>query len=186
MNKGKLLIISGPSAGAGKDTLRTMFLQHHPDWNQPPSITTRQSRPGELQTKQMSFVSQRKFKQWQKEGKFLETDFHADHWYGTLRNPVEELLGQGKNVLLRIDVNGALEVKRQKPEAVLVFIKSENAQVLEARIRARGSETEKQIQKRLKLAEHELTFVSQFDHIIINATNKQNEALAALEAIVLN
>lgn len=184
MNKGKLLIISGLSAGVGKDTLLRMFLERHPDWYQPPSTTTRPLRPGEKDGKDMSSVTTEEFKKWQAQGKFLETDFHADHWYGTLRKPVEDLLSKGKNVVLRIDVNGTMQVKNQIPEAITVFIKAESHKVLETRIRARRSETEKQIQARLELAKRELKHEKHLDHMVINPHNRPKEALIELEKII--
>jgi guanylate kinase len=180
MKKGKLLVISGPSAGVGKDTLLTMFLERHPGWYQPVSTTTRPLRPGEKEGKDMSSITAEEFKKWQAEGRFLETDFHADHWYGTLRKPVEDLLSAGQSVVLRIDVNGSMQVKQQIPEAVTVFIEAESPEVLEARIRARRSETEEQIQSRLKLAKKELKYKKHFDHAIINSHNRHEEALAAI------
>ena len=181
MNKGKLLVISGPSAGVGKDTILRMFLERHPDWRHPPSTTTRPLRPGEKEGKDMSSVTSEEFKKWQAEGKFLETDFHADHWYGTLRKPVEDLISGGLNVVLRIDVNGSRQVKDQIPEAILVFIEAESPEVLEARIRARRSETEKQIQSRLKLAKKEIKHKKHFDHVVINPHNQHEETVKAVE-----
>jgi guanylate kinase len=186
MQKGKLAIISGPSAGVGKDTLLKLFLDKHPDWHQPPSTTTRQPREGELAGKDMNFVSHEEFEKWQKEDKFLETDFHAGNWYGTLRQPVEEFLSSGLSVILRIDVNGALIVKKKMPEAILIFIAAENPEALEARIRGRGTEDQQHIKERLELAQKEMMLADKFDKVIINATGKQADALAEIEATLLN
>ncbi|PJE65503.1 guanylate kinase [Candidatus Saccharibacteria bacterium CG10_big_fil_rev_8_21_14_0_10_47_8] len=181
MKQGKLLIISGPSAGVGKDTILRMFLEKHPDWYQPTSTTTRPLRPGEKEEKRMNSVTTETFKKWQTEDKFLETDFHAGHWYGTLREPVEKLLSEGQNVVLRIDVNGSMQIKNQMPEAVTVFIEAESPEALEVRIRERGSETEEQIQSRLKLAKKELRYKKFFDHRVVNPQNRPEEALGAVE-----
>lgn len=185
MKRGKLAVISGPSAGAGKDTLLRLFLDKHSDWRQPPSVTTRDPRPGEVAGKDMTFVSKEVFEDWQNSDKFLETDFHASHWYGTLSEPVERLRGQGQNVLLRIDVNGALIVKSKLPETTLIFIKAESPEALEARLRGRGAETEAQIQERLELSKKELLLADKFDHIVINATGKQDDALQQIESILI-
>lgn len=185
MKRGKLAVISGPSAGVGKDTLLKLFLAQHPDWHQPPSTTTRQPRAGEQVGKDMNFVSKGTFEKWQKQDKFLETDFHAGNWYGTLRLPVEELLGKGLNVLLRIDVNGALIVKKKMPEAFLIFIAAESPKALEARIRQRGTEKEQQIKERLKLAKKELMMADKFDKIVINTTNQQEKALKEIESTLV-
>lgn len=184
--KGKLAVISGPSAGAGKDTLLAMFLERHSDnWHQPVSTTTRKLRPGEKQGKEMRTVSEAEFKQWEDEGKFLETDFHAGNWYGTLKEPVEKYLNQGKNVILRIDVNGAMKLREKMPDATLIFIKAENFETLATRIRQRASESEEQIKSRLELAKHELTFEPKYDHVVINETGKLDQSLKQLEDILL-
>jgi len=181
---GKLLVISGPSAGAGKDTILKMLLDSDSSWYQPPSTTTRQLREGETEGKEMFSVSHDEFEKMQKEGKFLETDFHADNWYGTQKEPVERLLNDGKNVVIRIDVNGALQVKKLIPQAILVFITVESEQELENRIRARGTEDETEIQKRLALAKKELKLKPQFDYVVVNKAGKADEALAEVKKIV--
>lgn len=162
--------------------MRSMFLAKHPDWNQPLSTTTRAPRPHEDDLTSMNFVSRDTFEQWQKEGRFLETDFHAGNWYGTLRQPVEDLLARGQNVLLRIDVNGALQLKAKLPEARIIFLKAENQAVLESRMRERGHE-DAEVQDRLELARRELALEPQFEHVIVNRTGQQAQTLAAIEAV---
>jgi len=174
---GKLLVISGPSAGAGKDTILKMLLDSDSSWYQPPSTTTRHPRKGETDGKEMVFVSHVEFEKMQKDGKFLETDFHADNWYGTQKEPVERLLNNGKNVVIRIDVNGALQVKKLIPQAILVFITVESEKELENRIRARGTEDETEIQKRLELAKKELKLKPQFDYVVVNESGKAEQTL---------
>jgi guanylate kinase len=181
MKSGKLVVISGPSAGAGKNTLLKMFLAKHPDWHSPPSTTTRQPRPGGADGKDMQFVDVPTFEQWQKEDKFLETDFHADAWYGTLKEPVERLIRAGKSIMFVKDVRGGLKLKQAIPETILVFLNAENWEALEKRFRARGTEDETAITRRLALAKTELTYQSQFDFRIINPTGHPEKALADLE-----
>jgi guanylate kinase len=174
---GKLLVISGPSAGAGKDTILNMLLGSDSNWHQPPSTTTRQPREGETNGKEYFFVSHDEFEKMQKEGKFLEADFHAENWYGTQKEPVERFLQNGQNVVIRIDVNGALQVKKLLPQAILVFITVENEQELEKRIRARGTEDETEIQKRLQLAKKEMLLKPKFDHVVVNEAGKAEKTL---------
>lgn len=181
MQQGKLLVISGPSAGVGKDTIRAMFLAKHNAWQNPLSTTTRPARPSEAGKTEMSFTDQATFEGWQSEGKFLETDFHAGYWYGTLKDPVERLLNEGKNVLLRVDVNGALKIKQVMPGAVIVFIAPDSVENLESRIRKRAQDDEATIRRRLKLAKKELEYKDQFDHVIINPEDHPEKALADLE-----
>ncbi|HET9721578.1 MAG TPA: guanylate kinase [Candidatus Saccharimonadales bacterium] len=184
MKRGKLLIISGASAGVGKDTLVKLFLTKHPEWEKPASVVTRKPRPGEVNGVDYYFVGQSTFDKWVKNNDFLETDFHASHWYGTLRKPIEDLLSRGRDIILRKDVNGSLKIKQRIPGAILVYIDVESHDVLESRIRARSSETaetEEQIQERLKLAKKEQKFKEHFDYVIINAHNRPEEAVEAIE-----
>jgi guanylate kinase len=185
MKKGKLVVVSGPSAGVGKDTILKMFLDKHPEWHMPPSTTTRPPRPGEVDGKDMQFVDRPTFEKWQKDSKFLESILVNDNqWYGTLREPVETLLAEGKNVILRKDVRGALLIKKAIPQTKLIFITAENWEALKRRIRARGTETEEGIKKRLELAKKELTYQDKYDHIIINPTGHPEKALKQLESVV--
>lgn len=182
MNRGKLAIISGPS-GVGKDTLINEFLSRHPDWVNPPSTTTRTRREGEIAGKDMGFVDFETFQSWQNQGKFLESfQVYKGIWYGTLLEPVEKLRQEGKNVLLRIDVQGALEVKQKVTETITIFIKPESLEALRERIEQRGSETADRLAERLEVAQKELSLAEQFDNIIVNATGRQDEALVKIEA----
>lgn len=181
---GTLLVISGPSAGVGKDTILKMFLKKHTEWRQPPSTTTRNPRPGEIHGEDMNFVSLDEFKRLRDHNQFLETDFHINNWYGTLRQPIEELLANGVNVVLRKDVNGSIEIKNKIPDAIIIFIAPDSTTALEERIRARNSEDETAIVKRLELAKKEMTFKSKFDHVVINPKDHPEIALAEIENII--
>jgi guanylate kinase len=184
---GKLVVISGPSAGVGKDTVLKMFLSKHADWTMPVSTTTRKPRRGEVDGKDMQFVDKTTFEQWQKADKFLESVMVDDgNWYGTLKEPVEKAMSDGKNVVLRKDVRGALIIKQKMPEAVLVFMTAENWEVLEQRIRARGTEDEAAIARRLKLAKQELTYQDKYDFVITNPTGHPEKALAELEQTIIS
>lgn len=185
VQRGKLAILSGPSAGAGKDTMLRLFLDKHPDWHQPPSATTRGPRPGEIAGKDMNFLSMPEFIRLQKEGKFLETDFHANNWYGTMAEPVEKQLSNGVNVLLRVDVNGALIVKQKIPESILIFITVDSPEVLENRLKTRGSESDSEMTERLELAKREMLLADKFDHIVVNHDGKQDETLQEIETILI-
>ncbi len=182
--KGKLAVITGPSAGAGKDTILRIFLGNNPNWHQPVSTTTRQPRSGEIEGQDMHFIDHETFEKLQEEGQFLESDFHAKQWYGTLKQPIQDLLKSGKNVLLRKDVNGALHIKEKIPEAIVVFIKAESIKALEARLRGRQSETEQQIEERLDLARHEMTLEKYFEHVVVNRTGQVDKAAAEFEKIL--
>lgn len=183
--KGKLVVVSGPSAGVGKDTLLKMFLDKHPEWIMPLSTTTRPLRAGELNGVHMSFIDHDAFEKLRNEGKFLEAvEVDNGQWYGTLKEPVEEALEQGKNVILRKDVRGAMLIKEKMPEAKLIFINAENTDALESRIRARGTEDEVSIKRRLKLAKQEITYQNRYDKVVINKTGETQQALADLTKAV--
>lgn len=183
MHSGKLVIISGPS-GIGKDTLLSMLLNKHQDWQHPPSTTTRTPRPGESR-EDMQFISTEEFEKLRSEGAFLETvQVYGHHWYGTLKEPVLQALQKGSNVVLRVDVLGALKIKEIVPEAILIFIRPENWEVLEKRIRKRGSVDEAAIKARLERARRELPYQDKYDFVITNYDNKQEQALAQIEKAI--
>lgn len=184
MSRGILVVISGPS-GAGKDTLMSKFLEENTDWVHPPSTTTRDPRPGEEHDKDMKFVNEETFKKWQEEGRFLESiKVQSEKWYGTLKEPVERALGNGKNVMLRLDVRGAMELKERMPEAILIFLKAENLRAFKDRMRSRGSETDEQLDERIKMAETELAYEDRYDHVIVNETGKIDEAYERLNELI--
>jgi guanylate kinase len=182
---GRLVIISGPSAGAGKDTILKLFLAKHPLWVHPPSVTTRPLRPGEQAGIDMNVADRTTFQNWLRNGKFLEAFEIDGNWYGSLRQPLEELLAAGTNVILRKDVRGALLIKALLPAAATVFIRAEDEAEMAKRIRARHTESEEQIAKRLELAQTELGYQSKFDYVIVNPSGHPELALTALERAVL-
>jgi guanylate kinase len=179
--RGRLVILSGVSAGAGKDTLLKMFLKKHPDWQNPPSATTRRPRPGETDGLDYYFMEELEFKDKSQAGDFLETDFHAGSWYGTLRKPIYDILESGRDVIVRKDVNGAISIKKLIPKTIVIFIDVENADILERRLRGRQADTEEQIQRRLELAKKEQEFKDHFDHIVVNVHNHPQNALTDIE-----
>lgn len=182
--KGKLVIISGPS-GAGKDTLLAQFLKQHSNWVQPASTTTRHPRSHHVDGKTMNFISLDEFNKLKKDGAFLESvEVYDGIWYGTLREPVEAALKAGKNVILRVDVRGAMRIKQQLPEAKLVFITTGDWASLEERIRSRGTEDEQAIQRRLDRAKRELEFQDKYDRVVINRFGKIDEAVADLAVAI--
>ena len=179
------MVLSGPSAGVGKDTILKMFLQKHPDWIMPASTTTRAPRDGEVDGRDMNFIDQDTFDKWKYSNKFLEAIRVDDgKWYGTLRQPVEDALEQGKSVILRVDVKGALVIKEKIPQAFLVFMNAESIDALEARMRSRGTEDESSIVRRLDLAKKEMGYQDRYDKIVINHTGRPDQALADLEAAI--
>lgn len=178
---GKLLVISGPSAGVGKDTVLQMFKKAHPDWEQPLSTTTRSPRNGETDGVNMNFIDRETFEKKIENGEFLEYFEVTGNLYGTPKQPLEQLLNEGKSVVLRKDYQGALVIKKTMPEAVTVFLVPDDMQILESRIRSRATDSEEDIEERLELAKEELAHKNEFDHVIVNPQGHPEKALSDIE-----
>jgi len=167
ISKGKLFVISGPS-GAGKGTLREKALSNIQNLVYSISCTTRAPREGEVDGVQYRFITHEKFKEDIAENLFLEyAHVHAD-FYGTLKADVVRELDAGKNVLLEIDVQGALQVREKMPEAILIFIAPPSLEILEKRLRDRHTETEENLKLRLSNAKKELELKNKYDYVIVN------------------
>lgn len=167
MRKGNLFVISGPS-GAGKGTLVASLLKKMPDVWVSVSATTRSPRPGEVDGVNYYFLDNAEFDAIIAEGGFLEWASVHDNKYGTLRSKVEERIAQGKQVILEIDVQGAMLVRKAMPEAHLIFIEPPSMEELEKRLRGRATEPEDVIIKRLKNAKVELSYKMEYDIQLVN------------------
>lgn len=166
MSKGKLLVLSGPS-GVGKGTIVKELLKLRPTASLSVSCTTRAPRVGEVEGKSYFFLTHEKFKSLIACGGFLEYSEHFGNLYGTPKKFVEDKLSSG-DVILEIDVNGALSVKAAMPEAVLVMIAPPDKQTLYTRLRGRGTEGEDVIEKRIARADFELAQKAKYDYVIVN------------------
>lgn len=167
---GKLIVISGPS-GAGKSTVVRELLVACPlPLALSVSATTRQPRPGEINDVHYHFLSHDEFEAKRGRGEFLECKevFGRGDWYGTLQSPVTAGLAAGKWVILEIDVQGALAVRENHPEAITIFIHSGSLEELERRLRQRNTETEDSLNRRLEVARRELTYLGQYRYQVIN------------------
>ena len=164
--KGKLIIVSGPS-GSGKSTVTKIVKDK---LNIPLSIsaTTRNPRDGEIDGKDYFFLSEEEFKNKIANDEFYEYAEVHGNYYGTLKKTVEENLDKGLNVILEIDVQGALIAKEKKKDAVLVFFRTKDMDILEKRLRDRKTDSEEVIQTRLKNAETELKYEDKYNYTIIN------------------
>ncbi len=165
--KGKLLVISGPS-GAGKSTVVFKAIEGRNDVCFSTSATTRSPRPGELEGREYFFVSFERFQEMIDRNELLEHAEYVSNRYGTPRAYVEEKLNCGMNVVLDIEVQGAGQVRKQMPEAVLIFIAPPSLEELERRLRGRGTDTEEAIQGRLERARQEYAEADFYDYLIIN------------------
>lgn len=177
--KGKLLVLSGPG-GVGKSTI-VGELKKYPNFFFSVSATTRKPRSGESDGIAYHFISENEFHTLVSEGKFLEWAEFAGAKYGTLKEPVDQALTSGKNVLLEIEIEGARQVRKLRPEAKLVFLKPPDFAALEERIRGRATESEERIRARLDLARVEMAAADEFDEIIVN--HQVDEVVAALVAL---
>lgn len=167
ISKGRLIVLSGPS-GTGKSTVISALMKMHDKLSFSVSATTRKPRPGEVDGKDYFFVSRERFEEMIVQGQLLEHAEFVGNCYGTPRDPVLDKLDQGVTVLLDIEVQGAMQVMKSMPEAVSVFMLPPSLEVLEQRLRNRGTETEEVISKRLETAKKEMEFAPRYDFTIIN------------------
>lgn len=168
MNKrGMLIILSGPS-GSGKGTIVRRLLQQRKDTVLSVSVTTRQPRPGEQEGVHYYFTSSAEFKEMISNHQLLEYAVYNGDYYGTPEQPIRELLDQGKNVILEIEVQGAEKVMDFRSDLVSIFITVPSLKELERRLRERNTETEQSIIDRLEIAQRELSRAYRYDYVVLN------------------
>lgn len=167
--KGKLIIFSAPS-GAGKTTIVRHLLQKGFDLEFSVSATSREPRPNEKHAKDYYFLSSEEFKKRVENDEFLEwEEVYKGTRYGTLKSEVERIRSNGKNVIFDVDVVGGLNIKKYYgAEALAVFVQPPSVEELRKRLTVRSTETEEKIAMRIAKAEHELSFASQFDVVLVN------------------
>ncbi len=164
--KGILLVVSGP-AGCGKGTVLAHVMKSE-GYCYSVSATTRSPRPNEVNGVNYFYISKEEFEQKIENGEMLEYTEYVGNYYGTPKDYVEACLNAGKNVILEIETEGAMNVKRIYPEALLIFIAPPDVKTLEARLRGRGTEDEATIQRRMAKAKHELTLIDEYDLSVVN------------------
>lgn len=167
MSRGKLIVVSGFS-GSGKGTLMNEMMKRHDNYALSVSATTRKPRPGEVDGVSYFFVTDDEFRRMIDNNELIEYAGYVNHFYGTPRKYVEENLNAGKDVFLEIEIQGALKVKKQYPDAVLLFVTPPDAEELRRRLISRGTETMDVINARLERAIHEAEGVEAYDYIVIN------------------
>lgn len=180
MNKGMLIVVSGPS-GCGKGTVLAEILKSDKIFYSV-SATTRSPRPGETDGVNYYFLTKEKFEKLIEEDGMLEYASYCGNYYGTPKKPVEDMLEKGKHVILEIEVQGAMKVMEKCPEAVFVFILPPSLKELERRLNKRGTEAEDVIKKRLSEAAGEIKQAYKYNYAVING--ELEKAVDDLKAII--
>ena len=166
-HKGLLIVISGFS-GAGKGTLMKKLIEEYDQYALSISMTTRAPREGEVDGREYFFSTREQFEDKIQQGGFIEYAQYCGNYYGTPKDYVEKQMEEGKDVILEIEIQGAMKVKEQFPDAVLLFVMPPSAEVLHQRLVGRGTETEEIILERLQRAEEEAVGIEEYDYIIVN------------------
>ena len=180
-NKGLLIVVSGPS-GAGKGTICKALLEKHDDLFISVSATTRQPRVGEVDGVNYHFITKEDFLKRVEQKDFLEYAEVYGNYYGTPKSKVEEMLESGKNVILEIDIQGALKVKENFKEGVFIFILPPSMEELKQRIIKRGSETPESLMRRFKSAYQEINYISKYNYAVVN--DIVDVAVSKIEGII--
>lgn len=182
-SKGFILVISGPS-GSGKSSVVKEFLSRDSSFDLSISYTTRAMRSNEINGKDYNFVSEQTFKEMIAKGEFVEWAEVHGNYYGTAKKELEKITASGKNVILEIDVKGALNVKNIfGSSAVMVFIVPETFSVLSTRLNSRATDTEDVILKRLQNAKEEIEKINFYDYVIINKSGELEHSVENLISI---
>src|SRR5438874_10156259 len=182
--QGLLFVLSAPS-GTGKDSVIKALKEQGMDFYVVPSVTTRPPRPGESEGNPYLFVREEKFKQLVDEGELLEYANVHGNWYGQPRKLIRDNLRAGRDVLLKIDVQGAATIRRKVPQAIFIFLVPESLDELATRLANRNTETEEELQRRLEDARVELAEQHWYDYLIVNPQGHPQEAADKLCAIMV-
>lgn len=168
MNQQGILVVVSGFSGAGKGTLMKELLKRYDNYALSVSATTRQPREGEKDGEDYFFVNREYFQQMIEEGRLVEYAQYVNHYYGTPRDYVEKKMAEGKDVILEIEIQGALKVKKRFPDALLIFVTPPSAGELRRRLVGRGTETIEVINARLRRAAEEASGMEAYDYLLIN------------------
>ena len=180
--KGLLIVVSGP-AGSGKGTVNSMLLKRD-DFKFSVSATTRAPRPGEEHGVNYYYITHKEFEERIERGDMLEYTSYCGNYYGTPKTEAEAVLESGKNLILEIEVDGAMQIKSKYPDAVLIMLLPPSYKVQEERLRGRGTESEEKILERLNQTKNEVVLASKYDYIVYNHDGASDKCAEDILAIV--
>ena len=180
--KGLLIVVSGP-AGSGKGTVNSMLLKRD-DFKISVSATTRAPRPGEEHGVNYYYITHKEFEERIERGDMLEYTSYCGNYYGTPKTEAEAVLESGKNLILEIEVDGAMQIKSKYPDAVLIMLLPPSYKVQEERLRGRGTESEEKILERLNQTKNEVVLASKYDYIVYNHDGASDKCAEDILAIV--
>jgi guanylate kinase len=181
-NRGILVVVSGPSAGVGKDAVVNKLKEKY-GFSKITTLTTRPKREGERDGVDYHFVSFDEFERKRNENYFLEYEKYLDNYYGTPKHEVLDSVSQGKDVLLRIDVRGAKSVKKAIPASVLIYIAAPSFDTLKLRLEKRKDKSES-IEKKLQIAIWEVEQFEGFDYLVVNQQDKLDDTVELVHNII--
>jgi guanylate kinase len=170
--RGRQIVVSGPS-GAGKDTLIRAALDAIPELALIASATTREPREGEVDGRDHVFLSREEFERWIDEGRLLEWAEYSGNLYGTPKQSVEEFLEKGRSVILRIELQGARQIKERRPDALMVFVRAPSLVETRRRLESRATESSASVESRMATAIKEIAARDEFDYEVINGEYEQ-------------
>jgi guanylate kinase len=182
-SKPQILVLSGPS-GAGKDYILNQMKARGIPMEYIVTTTTRARRPGEIDGVHYHFISSDDFKQMIDKGELLEHACVYGNYYGVPAKPVKQALKEGRDVLIKVDVQGAMSIKKALPEAVLLFLMAPTRQELEDRLRRRHTESDSELQRRLQTADAEISQLPLFNYLIINNEGQTEKVVSEILAIM--
>jgi len=181
--RGRVFIISGPTK-AGKTTIIKRLRRRFPDLDTGLTYTTRRKRPGVVEDKVMKYVSREVFSRLRRQRKFLEWAVVHGELYGTSAEYVHRALAKGQHLLLHLDVQGAMKVKRHFPQAVMIFVKPENRTVIVRRLKRSRGMTEQEITRRLASYDKEMPYAKRYQYVILNRTGQLAHSTQRIAAIL--
>jgi len=179
--RGLIIVVSAPS-GTGKTTVLKRLRERHPEYVYSVSATTRPPRQGEEEGKDYFFISDREFRKGIQRAEFAEWAEVHGHLYGTPERFLESHVSIGDDVILDIDTQGAFQLKKKHPEAILIFLAPPSFEELERRLRSRKTEPEDVVERRLDVAKRELELKNEYDHVVVNT--EIDVAVAGIEAVI--